>query len=195
LPIYLSKVGLDVEKQGIAIIPVMGKGNIAKWWRFFSAYSLPVYLVFDNDNDDDKKGNKRRDILSTLKLDTSSAEDYLVAHDWIVQERFALFGLDFEKTLRENFSSYETLEAEAKENLGDTKPIVARYVAEKLEYNTSDAGWSRINELKNMLVALVAKPSSILFESSPTMPNATDFSVAPSTLLDDEDPFAAQPPF
>ncbi len=31
LPVYLLRVDLDVSKQGIAIIPVMGKGNLAKW--------------------------------------------------------------------------------------------------------------------------------------------------------------------
>jgi putative ATP-dependent endonuclease of OLD family len=49
LPIYLSKVGLDVAKRGIAIVPVGGKGNLAKWRRLFTAYGIPTFVIFDND--------------------------------------------------------------------------------------------------------------------------------------------------
>lgn len=53
LPIYLDKVGLQVTRDGIAIIPVHGVGNLAKWWRLFTAYQIPVYVIFDNDSSED----------------------------------------------------------------------------------------------------------------------------------------------
>jgi len=67
LPIYLERTGLDTAKEGVAVIPVHGKGNLAKWYRLFTAYEIPCYVVFDNDGDtDDKKQVKRRDALLAL---------------------------------------------------------------------------------------------------------------------------------
>ena len=64
LPNYLTKVGLDVAKRGIAIVPV-GEGNLAKWRRLFTAYGIPTFVIFDNDGKaDDKQRVKRRDALA-----------------------------------------------------------------------------------------------------------------------------------
>ena len=64
LPIYLETIGLDILEKGIAIISVNGKGNLAKWKRFFSAYKIPTFVCFDNDGKSkDKKGIKRKDAL------------------------------------------------------------------------------------------------------------------------------------
>src|SRR5262249_37670725 len=63
LPIYLERVGLNPLKEGVAVIPVHGVGNLAKWWRFFTAYGIPTYPMFDNDAKDDPDQKKRSDIL------------------------------------------------------------------------------------------------------------------------------------
>ncbi len=154
LPIYLAKVGLDVEKEGIAIIPVMGKGNIAKWWRFFSAYNMPVYFIFDNDARDDENGSRRHDALKSVALDIAAAESFISSAEWHVEPAFAVFGTDYEKTMRASFRSYSELEDEGRELLGDTKPIVARYAADRLEVNETDIGWQKMTELKDAIAAL-----------------------------------------
>jgi putative ATP-dependent endonuclease of OLD family len=77
LPIYLMKAKLDVVKRGIAVVPVMGKGNLAKWWRFFSAFELPVYMILDNDDESDKTDEKRTDILATLNVPADEIESLL----------------------------------------------------------------------------------------------------------------------
>lgn len=61
LPIYFEKCGLPVAKEGVAVIPVHGKGNLGKWRRLFMTYGIPSYVVFDNDVEDDVSGNKRKD--------------------------------------------------------------------------------------------------------------------------------------
>ncbi|MGB9619585.1 MAG: TOPRIM nucleotidyl transferase/hydrolase domain-containing protein [Armatimonadota bacterium] len=43
LPVLLAKRGLEVEKEGIALISVGGKGNLAKWYRLYRAYEIPCY--------------------------------------------------------------------------------------------------------------------------------------------------------
>jgi len=81
LPIYLEKVGLDVLKEGIDIISVGGKGELAKWWRLFTAYKIPCYVCFDNDAENDKQGNKRKDFLNTIGLKDNDQSNIL--KQWI----------------------------------------------------------------------------------------------------------------
>src|SRR5207249_1800730 len=96
LPIYLRKVGLDVTKEGIAIIPVMGKGNLAKWWRFFIAYEIPTFVTFDNDSADDATATKRTNALKTLGFDDSQARRFTASDDWLITDSMCIFGEDFE---------------------------------------------------------------------------------------------------
>lgn len=139
LPIYFRGLKVDTAKEGIDIIPVHGKGNLAKWVRLFTIYKIPVYVVFDNDDEDDNEGTHREDILNTLgeaNIQTALTED-----DFVVRERYAIFGEDFEKCLRTLFSSqsYENLEHKAETEMNiDTKPFKARYVANQLAHNWED---------------------------------------------------------
>jgi putative ATP-dependent endonuclease of OLD family len=157
LPIYLSKVGLDCAKEGIAIIPVHGKGNLAKWHRLFEAYEIPCYIVFDNDGKaDDKNGTKRKDALIAVGITDATAQDeHLKAADWELDDSFAIFGSNFEDALREKLPGYTKLEDEAKESGIDSKPFVARYVAEKLPFDENEDGWILMNVFAQFLRKLV----------------------------------------
>ncbi len=148
LPVYLGKVGMDVTREGIAIVPVMGKGNLAKWWRLFTAYGIPTYVIFDNDSEDDKTATKRRDVLTTLQVD--NADDIISSEGWSIYEKFCVFGKDFEATMRANFPGYQEKEQGAKAALGDSKPIVARYVANHLAKDDAP-GWQKYEELCNAI--------------------------------------------
>lgn len=156
LPVYLSRVGLDVNKEGVNVIPVIGKGNLAKWWRFFSAYKIPVYVIFDNDGKDDEKSIKRQDILKTLGVSDKDLPALISTHDWVITDRFSVFGIDFEDTMRKAFSKYSELEISTKEILGDSKPIVARSVATNIEYIADEIGWKNFIQLKSKLESLIA---------------------------------------
>jgi putative ATP-dependent endonuclease of OLD family len=157
LPIYLNAVGLDTLKMGIAVIGVGGKGNLAKWWRFFTAYRIPTYVCFDNDATDDQQGNKRRDALRAIGIQDDEIGNLLTTEHWNIGERFCVFGSDFEATMRSSFSQYVTLEAEEREELGDSKPIVARAVANRLaseDIDPTELGWSNFNQLQERLLQL-----------------------------------------
>ena len=150
LPIYLEKAELDVLREGIDIISVGGKGELAKWWRLFTAYNIPCYVCFDNDAKDDDKGNKRRDFLKTMKLEDADQNNILQTEQWLVNDKFCVFGKDFEDTFRKSFINYNEIEGDIKKELGDSKPLVAREVAKKLSidnYDKNDIGWKK---LKNM---------------------------------------------
>ena len=150
LPIYLEKAELDVLREGIDIISVGGKGELAKWRRLFTAYNIPCYVCFDNDAKDDDKGNKRRDFLKTMKLEDADQNNILQTEQWLVNDKFCVFGKDFEDTFRKSFINYNEIEGDIKKELGDSKPLVAREVAKKLSidnYDKNDIGWKK---LKNM---------------------------------------------
>lgn len=148
LPVYLEKAGLDVQRRGIAVIPVMGKGNLAKWWRFFVAYGLPTYVIFDNDDVHDDDGRKRKDALATIGLPEDEIEPLLASEGWSVADSYSIFGQDFETSLRGAFAGYEEIEARAIAELGsDSKPLVAKYVADRLELDFDTDGGRQLKRL------------------------------------------------
>lgn len=166
IPEYLKALAYDVYEKGIAVISVDGKGNLARFWRLFTAYELPVYVIFDNDAGDDSGGSKRVELLKILEV--TNATEILKATDLGIEEKYTVFGKDFETTLREIFKSdsYEELEKEAREFIGiapdnksDCKPLVARYVAEKLAegVNFGKDGWCDLGRLKLAIEALMSR--------------------------------------
>lgn len=151
IPIYLSKVGLNVTKDGIAIVPVLGKGNLAKWWRFFKIYEIPTYIIFDNDTEDDTRSIKRKDALKSIGVPEVRINELITQDSWVIDDSFTLFGKDFETVLRVHFGDYVQLEEEAKSKIGDSsKPLIARYVVEHLT-RKSEIGWSKFDELKEKI--------------------------------------------
>jgi len=152
LPSYCNKVGLDFMRNGIAAIPVHGVGNIAKWWRFFTAYGIPTYATFDNDagKNDDQEGTKRQDILRALKVDPGRYKTLMNATDWQVDDTFSVFGNDFEATMRELFDGeYLGLEQQAIAlGLGkQSKPLIARYVAESIKIQRGTSAHEKFGDL------------------------------------------------
>ncbi|MEJ5265768.1 MAG: AAA family ATPase [Bacteroidales bacterium] len=154
LPIYLERLGLDVLEKGIDIIGVGGKGELAKWWRFFTAFEIPCYVCFDNDAKDDNEGNKRKDFLKAIGISDKGLENLLTTTDWNIGDKYCVFGKDFEETFRNSFTDYKNIEDQVKKDLGDSKPIVAREVAKRLNINTNSIGFNKLNELKTKIETL-----------------------------------------
>jgi len=156
LPIYLEAIGLDTLKEGIAIISVGGKGNLAKWWRLFTAYKIPTFICFDNDKGDDGAGTKRTDALKALGISTEAIQPLLIAEDWTVKDNFCVFGKDFETTMRRSFADYQRIEHEVSSSLGDSKPIIAKTVALSLsapeDKNVEE--WRKFTQLKEKIERL-----------------------------------------
>jgi len=151
LPKYLQAVDLDTQREGIAIISVGGKGNIAKWWRMFNVYKIPTYVIFDNDEEDDRERKKREDILKTLG--ERAIEGVLKEEDILIKDKYSVFGKDFETSLRSIFPNYLDLEEEAKDIIeAGAKPFIARYVAEKLvEQKNNETEWEEFKTLKERI--------------------------------------------
>lgn len=156
LPIYLNAVGLDTLRSGIGVIGVGGKGNLAKWWRLFSAYEIPTFVCFDNDVRDDGNAAKRKDALRAIGIPENQFDDLLGLEDWNISDGFCVFGKDFEQSMRNAFASYAQFEGEETQRLGDSKPIIARTVAQRIVTTArgSDTGWEKLELLRNRINAL-----------------------------------------
>ena len=158
LPVYLDRCGFDHTKNGVAIVPVHGKGSLGKWKRLFAAFGIPVYLIFDNDAHEDQVAFKRLDALAAIGIPLNQANVVVQATDWLVEDHFALFGIDFETTLRASFDEYSVLEAEAREQGIDAKPFVARWVAERLPLDAAGPRARPFREIITRLQQLLARP-------------------------------------
>jgi putative ATP-dependent endonuclease of OLD family len=154
LPVYLERVGLDVYREGIEVIGVQGKGNLAKWWRLFTLYGIPTFVCFDNDDKHDKQGNQRKDSLKAIGIADDGLTNIIGTKDWAISEGYCVFGVDFEMTMKRAFKDYEGVERNQKELLGTaSKHIIAREVAKLIEMDENE-GWGGFKELKSKLLSL-----------------------------------------
>jgi putative ATP-dependent endonuclease of OLD family len=155
LPVYLEGAGLDTLENCIAVISVGGKGNLAKWWRFFSSYKVPTFVCFDNDAEKDNNDSKRKDALKAIGIPGDQVSDVLSCDDWNINDQFCVFGADFEKTMQTSFANYALFEVEEKNRLGTfSKPIIARAVAKRVvssERNDHDNGWEWFKTLSEKI--------------------------------------------
>jgi len=180
LPIYLSKAGMDVLREGIAVIPVHGKGNLAKWYRFFTAYRIPTYVIFDNDAKRDGEGIKRADVLKAMGVEASDIPALTSTEDWIIEDRFAIFGKDFETTFRALIPGYSDLEEEAKQGgLQEAKQLIARYVAARIEFGKEEqAVMEKLKDLIDRLSRLDPVPE-VQVEALTPIENGIDWDDLP----------------
>ncbi|MCD2130036.1 AAA family ATPase [Rhodococcus ruber] len=139
LPELLRARGLDVLREGIAIVSAEGIGNIAKWHRLYTALGIECYCVFDTDSD--KKGKdaadltrKRRDIMSALGLSKDLGESDNLSTDPItVTSRYSTLAPNFEGAVECLFGErWASLHTEAVAVVGESKPLRARYAAQRL---------------------------------------------------------------
>lgn len=158
LPVLLQKAGLDLLAHGVALVPVGGVGNLARWWRFFRAYDIPTFVLLDRDSRDDSSGARKQDLANTLgvELDELTPD---VADGIVVMESCAVMVSNFEHALRALFTSYSDLETRGRERLGTSKPLLARYVAERLDPLQEDAGWTVISGLVDAMRHWLVRPA------------------------------------
>jgi putative ATP-dependent endonuclease of OLD family len=149
LPELLRRRGLDVLREGVAVVSAEGIGGIAKWHRFYSALGLRCFCLFDTDSN--KSGRQARELL-TKRLDIASALSLngdpvdlgsFIGVPLAVAAGYATLDPDFEGAMSSLFgSAWARLYTDAITTVGDSKPLRARYVAHALELDdfAGDAG-------------------------------------------------------
>lgn len=139
LPELLKLVDLDVLREGIAIVSVEGIGNIAKWHRLYTALGVGCYCIFDTDADAKPKDRdnltaKRRDIMTALAYQAERGEPDQQSSDALfIENRYATLAPNFEGSAQRLFGDRWTeLYDEAVDYVGESKPLRARYAAQRL---------------------------------------------------------------
>jgi putative ATP-dependent endonuclease of OLD family len=156
LPGLLRLYDYDPLHDGVAIIPVGGVSNLAKWYRLFTVLGIPVYPILDTDSDKTGKTGKererdRRDLMVALGLDPELAVN-LSGKPIYLHDQFTALDANFESSMVQLFPQrWDELVEESREFVGDSKSLQARYVTERL--SKSDA----VDEFAGLLGALVAK--------------------------------------
>lgn len=178
LPYLLDLVGLDVLKEGVAIVPVGGIGNMAKWYRLFAAFDRPCYCVFDTDSE--KTGaearsleTKRKDLMQALgRPDGEGAIDSFPSEPLSVFTSYAVLDSNFESAVSallgvEWDRRYDASAAVVGEA---SKPLRARYAASQL--GPMDCDESGLTTLRSLALAI----------------RMTGFAGAPAACIADDDP-------
>lgn len=129
---------------------MIGVGNLAKWWRFSTAYGIPTYVIFDNDAGEDGDGRRRVDLLTALQVPEERFDEIMGVTQPVCGRSATVMGGNYEQSLRLLFGErYTELENEAADFLGGSgrgsKPLIARYVAERVEF---DEGPSCLGSLR-----------------------------------------------
>ncbi|WP_262030175.1 ATP-dependent nuclease [Microvirga sp. Mcv34] len=132
LPIFAQGLGVDIDALGISIVPARGKTSVDAFYQLYQTHKIAVFAVFDSDthkNDADRAWNRvLTRMLGLEETDTPPAG---------TGRTHAILDGDYERAMRQavNLASpglYEQLRAGAAELLGDSKPLVARYMASEL---------------------------------------------------------------
>jgi putative ATP-dependent endonuclease of OLD family len=188
LPGLMARAGFETDRMGVAIVSTEGKGNLSKWWRLFTAYDIPCFIIFDNDSKDDGNGARREAALSCLGVAPDAQPALLASGDPIIGNGYAIMGGDYEQTMRSEYPTYATLEGQASGAIGDSsKPLTAQWVAQRL--NVGSDG------LVHRLAAAIASHAGMDWQAPGT--GATE--EWPAAKLgqegDHEPPFAGDDPF
>jgi len=129
-PIWAEILDFSFENSGLILIQV-SKFSMINYAEFFDTFGIPVFLIFDNDQDKSKK--KKNHILNNkwlISFAGGKVEDYPVGPG----KNYFVFNPKYETCLKREDPSYETIEEEVSVQYGTSKKkgIKARYIA--LEY-------------------------------------------------------------
>lgn len=92
--------GVDLEAEGVAILPADGKTKIDKPAAIFLELGIPVYVVYDSDfGKKDQNGDFNRALQRLMGVVS------ITENQTIVSDKFATFEVDLETTLKEELST------------------------------------------------------------------------------------------
>lgn len=131
-PIFAQHLGMDLDGLGVSVVGAEGKNNLDSLWQLYSEHQIPVYLTFDNDRNGTDQDRAPNGVLTRM---LGLAENLLP--DGVVTGHYAIIEVDIETTIRREVEAiqpglYDRLKAEAREIVGQGKPLVARYISTSL---------------------------------------------------------------
>lgn len=145
IPELLLNLDIDCNPMGVSVIGVNGKNQIPKYWRLYSKFGIPIIVVFDNDNSQQKNGSNKN-IATCFGLDLDDIVNdvdviKLLESKYEPKTKIIILEQDFETAFKKELESqnhedrYEQFEKEAKELIkpigNQQKGVIARYIVRK----------------------------------------------------------------
>jgi putative ATP-dependent endonuclease of OLD family len=145
IPELLSNLDIDCNSMGISVIGVNGKNQIPKYWRLYSKFKIPIIIVFDNDNSDNKISSNKNiaDCFGITINDIVDDVDVvkLLDSNTMPQSKLIILEQDFETAFKKEIECqgfdgiYESFEAEARvliKPIGNQqKGVISRFIVRK----------------------------------------------------------------
>ena len=194
LPLLCASLGLKFDEEGISIVAAGGKTVIDLLAQIYQAHTIPLYIVFDND--DGIKASDREYNKVICRLLEIAETDLPVAR---VTANYAILSGDWEAQMKADLEAietglYENLVAEARAILGirpdKNKPLIARFVAEKII--AKGVVPSFVREIARCLRQRLGLPEPII---APSLDGEVPRDSAPSGAAFPTDPFGDDLPF
>ncbi|MDQ5987392.1 MAG: hypothetical protein CSYNP_03132 [Syntrophus sp. SKADARSKE-3] len=173
LPIYFVHKGFDLDNERIAIISAGSVDNITYLYAIFNEFNIPCYIIFDGDKPSQDqltkiktesketadlrknikgKSKRNKELLSFLG-ESISETDY-VFPPTSVNNRYAVWEINFEDTFHKSIDIYPQLKGEAKDLYAtDSKPLTGRYIASELVQKYPDKIFNQIATLIDKIKA------------------------------------------
>ena len=143
LPYFFDLIGYDYVADGLTIVRCGGKSEIDRFYRLYSEFGIPCYIIFDGDKQNLGKDDEEATIRKNHEI-LSIFHDYSDFPDNTAHDNY----LGFEKTLEENLNIGDVGNAKAlrlflrtKEIIKDAKdvPLWVTEVVEKIEALPNEA--------------------------------------------------------
>lgn len=160
-PELLRHKGIDCDALGISVVSVQGKNQLPKYWRLYSAFRIPIIVVFDNDNTENKKKTNDNiakcfniQLKDILDLETTSK---ILECPRDEQTKILVLNKDFENSLKSEVSEgyYNSLEEEAKKVIkpvgNQQKGVIARYVCRRILSDNNDFTPTAVKNLMEII--------------------------------------------
>lgn len=137
LPILMSRLGLNLDQEGISVVSAGGKTVVDTLAHLYAAHGIPTFIIFDNDADKAPAERAFNIVLCRLLglMETDLPQPQIAG-------RFAVLDGDWETQIEKDIDeirgagAYAGYVSAARGSLQlkgrRNKPLVARYVAERL---------------------------------------------------------------
>ena len=147
-----KQIGVDFEKDGISVIPVRGKNNLANPYLIFTELGISTYVVFDC-------GSKKADRHSKLLLKLCGCPEEELPKT-IIKDNMACFEDDLEAILREEIGEefYSQLREQYTDEFGydakrgEKNPLVTSKIIEEAYKRGKKIG--TLEDIVNSIIAL-----------------------------------------
>jgi hypothetical protein len=99
----LRAADVDLECEGIAVVPVEGKGNLDRPYAIFTGLGISCYVVFDGDAQAPE--NERKPEINLALQALCGEQEPTEFPESGARERYAVFGQDLSKDLPEEYGA------------------------------------------------------------------------------------------